>query len=77
MALAFPNGSVTTFFGYAKGRIGLEPKGKTGFGYDPVFIPQGYEKTFAEMTGEEKDRLSHRGKAIEKLANFLHAQPHL
>jgi len=77
MALAFPDGTVKTFLGYAKGRIGMEPKGKTGFGYDPVFIPDSYERTFAEMTGEEKDKLSHRGKAIEKLADFLHMQPHL
>jgi len=75
MALAFPDGTVKTFFGYAKGRIGMEPKGKTGFGYDPIFIPDTYDRTFAEMTGEEKDKLSHRGKAIEKLADFLHMQP--
>jgi XTP/dITP diphosphohydrolase len=74
MALAFPDGTVKTFSGYAKGRIGMEPKGKTGFGYDPVFIPGSYEKTFAEMSGEEKDKLSHRGKALEKLADFLHMQ---
>jgi XTP/dITP diphosphohydrolase len=77
MALAFPDGTVKTFFGYAKGCIGWKPKGKTGFGYDPVFIPEGHERTFAEMSGEEKDRLSHRGKALEKLADFLHSQPHL
>ncbi len=75
MALAFPDGTVKTFFGYAKGRIGMEPKGKTGFGYDPVFIPGNYENTFAEMSGEEKDKLSHRGKALEKLTDFLHRQP--
>lgn len=77
MALAFPEGTVKTFLGYAKGHIGPEPKGKTGFGYDPVFIPAGFEKTFAEMTGEEKDKLSHRGKALEKLRNFLRSLPHL
>jgi XTP/dITP diphosphohydrolase len=77
MALAFPDGKVKTFLGYVKGRIGLQPKGITGFGYDPVFLPQGYEKTFAEMTGKEKDKLSHRGKALEKLADFLHHQIHL
>jgi XTP/dITP diphosphohydrolase len=77
MALAFPDGTVKTFFGYAKGRIGREPRGKTGFGYDPVFIPEGHERTFAEMSGEEKDHLSHRGKALEKIAYFLHSQPYL
>ncbi len=77
MALAFPDGSVHTFLGYAEGRIGREPRGTSGFGYDPVFFPEGYKKTFAEMAGPEKDSLSHRGKAIEKLAEFLRSQPHL
>jgi XTP/dITP diphosphohydrolase len=77
MALAFPDGTVKTFFGYAEGSIGHEPKGKTGFGYDPVFIPKGYKNTFAEMSGDEKDRLSHRGKALEKLASSLHSALHL
>jgi XTP/dITP diphosphohydrolase len=77
MALAFPDGTIKTFFGYAEGCIGREPKGTTGFGYDPVFIPDGHKRTFAEMAGEEKDRLSHRGKALEKLADFLHSKPRL
>ncbi len=77
MALAFPDGTVETFFGFAEGSIGHEPKGKTGFGYDPVFIPKGYKNTFAEMSGDEKDRLSHRGKALEKLASSLHSVRHL
>ena len=75
MALVFPDRTVKTFFGYAKGRIGREPQGQQGFGYDPVFIPEGYQKTFAEMSGEEKDKLSHRGKSLEKLALFLHNTP--
>jgi XTP/dITP diphosphohydrolase len=77
MALAFPDGTAKTFFGYAEGCIGREPKGTTGFGYDPVFIPEGHKRTFAEMTGDEKDLLSHRGKALEKLAKFLRSQPRL
>ncbi len=77
MALAFPDGTVKTFLGYAKGCIAPEPRGKTGFGYDPVFIPEGHKRTFAEMTAEEKDRLSHRGQALEKVAHFLHSQPRL
>lgn len=77
MALAFPDGTVKTFLGYAKGCIGYEPKGKTGFGYDPVFLPKSCKRTFAEMTGEEKDKLSHRGKALEKLSEFLHSHLHL
>jgi len=73
LALAYPDGRTRTFFGYAKGRIGHEPRGKKGFGYDPVFLPESYDRTFAEMTAEEKDGLSHRGKALEKLAEFLHS----
>jgi XTP/dITP diphosphohydrolase len=77
IALALPDGQVKTFFGVAKGHIMLEPKGKTGFGYDPVFQPEGFRSTFAEMAGEDKDKLSHRGKAIEKFVNFLRTAAHL
>jgi XTP/dITP diphosphohydrolase len=77
VALAFPDKTVKTFFGYAKGRIGWGPKGKTGFGYDPVFIPEGKKTTFAEMSAEEKDKLSHRGKALDKLAEFIHSRQNL
>jgi XTP/dITP diphosphohydrolase len=77
MALAFPDGLVKTFFGYVEGRIGHKPKGETGFGYDPVFIPKNYKATFAEMSGNEKDKLSHRGKALMKLASFLQSLPDL
>jgi XTP/dITP diphosphohydrolase len=77
MALVFPDGSIKTFFGYSKGNISREPKGNSGFGYDPVFIPKGYKRTFAEMPGEDKDKLSHRGKAIEKLAEFFHSKLYL
>lgn len=71
IALAFPDGRTKTFFGYAEGRIAQEPRGEKGFGYDPVFLPDGYNRTFAEMSASEKDSLSHRGKALEKLAEFL------
>ncbi len=77
IAIAFPGDKSVTFFGYAKGSITREPRGKTGFGYDPVFTPEGHKRTFAEMSAEEKDSLSHRGKALEKTAEFLHSQPHL
>jgi XTP/dITP diphosphohydrolase len=73
LALAFPDGTTKTFFGYSRGRIGYEARGKKGFGYDPVFLPEGFDRTFAEMTAEEKDSLSHRGKALQKLAEFLRA----
>jgi len=73
LALAYPDGRTKTFFGYAQGHIGRESRGSEGFGYDPVFVPEGFDRTFAEMTAEEKDGLSHRGKALEKLAEFLHS----
>lgn len=59
------------FEGICKGKIAPEPKGTGGFGYDPVFIPDGADKTFAEMTLEEKNLYSHRKKATEKLIKFL------
>jgi XTP/dITP diphosphohydrolase len=71
IALAFPEGSVKTFSGYVEGKIGREPRGSQGFGYDPVFYPEGYNRTFAEMTANEKDALSHRGKALRKLRRYL------
>ena len=59
------------FVGLCHGEIAREMRGKNGFGYDPIFIPEGYERTFAEMTTEEKNRISHRGKALRKVAAFL------
>jgi len=73
LSLAYPDGTVKTFSGRAEGSIAREPRGEKGFGYDPVFIPEGFERTFAEMSASEKDALSHRGKAIEKLAEYLRA----
>lgn len=71
LALAFPGGSIRTFRGQVDGSIGTEPRGAGGFGYDPVFYPEGHSRTFAEMTGEEKDALSHRGEALRKLGAHL------
>ena len=71
VALAFPDGRVETFEGHAEGRIGRVKKGAGGFGYDPIFYPAGYERTFAEMAPEEKDTLSHRGMALRKLRVYL------
>lgn len=59
------------FEGIVNGRIISERKGTAGFGYDPVFVPDGYERTFAEMTLQEKSQLSHRAIAIKKLEQFL------
>ena len=59
------------FEGQINGRISLKKLGKNGFGYDPIFIPEGYVKTFAEMNNKEKNLISHRNIAIRKLSNFL------
>lgn len=59
------------FEGICEGEITHVRSGAQGFGYDPIFVPSGYSKTFAEMTMAEKSTLSHRGKALEKLVDFL------
>lgn len=59
------------FEGEVRGKITEIPSGSKGFGYDPVFMPDGYSETFAEMDAAEKNRISHRGKAVEKLVSFL------
>lgn len=61
-----------TFEGIVRGSILAERRGTAGFGYDPVFVPEGYAETFAEMGSEEKNRISHRARAVQKLADFLH-----
>ena len=64
VAAAFPDGSVKTVRGTMEGRIGYEEKGENGFGYDPVFRPDGFDRSMAELTIEEKNAISHRGKAL-------------
>ena len=59
------------FIGKIRGTVSLEPKGVNGFGYDPIFIPENHTKTFAEMSLEEKNVISHRKIAITKLRSFL------
>jgi XTP/dITP diphosphohydrolase len=65
------DGKAFLFEGIVEGRIIDEKKGKEGFGYDPVFIPEGKDKTFAEMALDEKNLISHRARAFEKLRKFL------
>ncbi|UII33400.1 non-canonical purine NTP diphosphatase [Fulvivirga ulvae] len=65
------NGKVRQFEGIVRGEIIKERIGTDGFGYDPVFIPKGYDKTFAQMNIEEKNLISHRGIAIRKLIEYL------
>lgn len=62
----------TQFFeGVVRGSIIEERRGEGGFGYDPIFVPEGYDLTFAELGGEVKNRISHRAKAVEQLARYL------
>ena len=62
---------VTQFEGIVKGEILTECRGNDGFGYDPVFLPEGFSKSMAEMTMEEKNQISHRARAVQKLVDFL------
>lgn len=65
------DGKEYLFEGIVNGTIAEEPRGTAGFGYDPLFVPDGYSTTFAEMDSEAKNAISHRGRAVEKLAAFL------
>jgi XTP/dITP diphosphohydrolase len=65
------NGKSFKVDGICKGSIGLEAEGDNGFGYDPIFIVEGLNKTFAQMTDSEKNKYSHRGKAVRNLKNII------
>jgi len=65
------NGIEETTEGVVEGKILFESRGKEGFGYDPLFVPQGCDKTYAEIAPEEKNRISHRAKALEKMKEVL------
>ena len=67
------DGEEHLFEGIVEGRIIERETGDEGFGYDPLFIPDGFDRTFAQMSAEEKNAVSHRGRAVRKLAEFLHA----
>lgn len=67
----YDENSFRYFEGVTYGNLAWQPAGEQGFGYDPVFIPDGYDRTYAQMSTEEKNKISHRGKAIRKLADFL------
>lgn len=64
------DGKKHLFEGIVKGEIIKEKRGSSGFGYDPIFVPEGYTKTFAELGNETKNKISHRALAVEKLAGF-------
>lgn len=71
VAAVFPDGTEQVFEGKINGQITWPMRGNKGFGYDPIFIPDGETRTFAEMTDEEKNRFSHRGIALRKLIATL------
>ncbi len=68
-------GRVCIFYGKLTGHIGLERRGDKGFGFDPVFVPDGSRKSLAELTTEEKNRISHRGRALAAFRKFLTVAP--
>jgi XTP/dITP diphosphohydrolase len=71
LSLAQPNGGVESFEGEARGHIVWPARGDKGFGYDPIFAPDGHVKTFGEMSADEKLPLTHRARAFEKLIAAL------
>lgn len=71
IAIAYPNGKIRTVKGICRGKLIEERRGSYGFGYDSVFIPTGYKKTFAEMSPTMKNRISHRARALRKLKAVL------
>jgi len=66
IAISSPSGEIRTYRGEVYGRIIDTPRGGLGFGYDPIFVPDGFEQTFAELSAEIKNKISHRAKAIAK-----------
>jgi XTP/dITP diphosphohydrolase len=74
LVLRGPGGVERVFEGRCDGRLRREPAGSGGFGYDPMFVPDGFDRTFAELPAEVKNRLSHRGRAWAALAAWLDAE---
>ena len=72
-AIAWPDGRTAHAEGICEGTIVARKRGARGFGYDPVFVPAGWDETMAELTDEQKDRISHRGRAFRALAELLGA----
>ena len=71
IAIAANGEVIETFTGVLPGRIAEAPRGTNGFGYDPIFIPEGYDVTFAEMSPEEKNKISHRARAYANAMEFV------
>lgn len=71
ITMVFPDGRKLVARGECKGHILDMPRGQNGFGYDPLFVPNGFQRTFAQLTPEEKNKISHRAKALKKLEALL------
>lgn len=71
ITMVFPDGESITARGEVEGNLLLEEKGRNGFGYDPLFVPKGYDISFGEFKAEDKNKISHRGRALEKLRILL------
>ena len=71
IAIAINGEVIETFEGVMEGTIIDAPRGENGFGYDPIFVPKGENRTFAEMSSEEKNKISHRAKALQKALEFI------
>ena len=74
ITMVYPDGTVLSARGECPGRIITVPTGDGGFGYDPLFVPEGYDKTFAQLTPEEKNAISHRAAALAELEKLLEAR---
>ena len=74
-AIAWPDGRELWAEGQCEGTIAGSPRGSSGFGYDPIFAPVGWDRTMAELTREDKDRISHRGHALRALRDLLAREP--
>ncbi len=75
LCLTWPDGAQETFEGRVEGRLVWPPRGERGFGYDPIFVPEGFEVTFGEMEPAEKHEISHRARAFAKLVRAVFEAP--
>lgn len=71
IVIAYPDGSYKSFEGRVDGSIAKQKSGHAGFGYDPIFIPTGFSRSFAEFSSNEKNKISHRGRALQKFVAYL------
>lgn len=72
LVLGHPEGSYQSFEGRVNGKIAMQKQGNGGFGFDPLFVPDGYKETFAELDADVKNKISHRGRALQKFVSFIH-----